>query len=143
MDHEMLIDAETGKVLYERNILLGLEGSATVPGAAEMPGSDAYRKSEKMVRKHMENDQTVYNVYKKSGGQDPNRFYEILLKKPYSPLGTPLVSFLLDHKKEKILYRYEMYLSDWAIEGLPFVKLWDEYQQHLKMREAEEEKPGK
>jgi hypothetical protein len=139
LKREMLVDAETGKALYERGFLPGIEANATVPGTAEMEESPAYLKSEELVKKHIENDQTVFRVYKKHGTRDRNRFYEILLKKPYTPSGIPLVSFLLDHKTEKILYRYEMRLPKWPIGGLPYVPLWDEYQQHLKMREAEEE----
>jgi hypothetical protein len=141
-DREMLIDAATGKELYTREYLHTFEGDASNPGTAEMEGSAAYLKSVKIVKKLMEKDQRGYRVYKKHGTQDPNRFYEIHLYKPLGSEGIPIVSFLLDHKKEKVLYRCETTIYPVIGIGIPYIELWDEYQQHLKMREAEEEKPG-
>jgi hypothetical protein len=136
---EMLIDAATGKVLYEREFVPSREGSGSNPGTEEMEGSAAYVKSVKIVKKLMEKDQTVYGVYKKRGTRDPDRFYEILLQKQQlKNLSISIVSFLLDHEKGKILYRCETTIRLMGIH-MPYIEFWDEYQQHLKMREAEEE----
>jgi hypothetical protein len=139
---EMLIDATTGKELYKREFIPSIEGSGSIPGKVEMEGSAAYLKSVKIVKKLMEKNQTVYEVYKKHSTRDPDRFYEILLQKPFTEVDIPIVSLLLDHKKEKVLYRCETAIRHRGIH-LPYIELLDEYQQHLKMREAEEEKPEK
>jgi hypothetical protein len=141
-DREMLIDAVTGKVLYEREYISTIEGNASIPGTDEMEGSAAYLKSAKIVKKFMEKNQRGYMVYKKHGTRDQNRFYEIHLYKPLGSGRDQIVSFLLDHKKEKVLYRCETTIRPIVGIGIPYITLWDEYQQHLKMREAEEEKPG-
>ena len=129
-DREMLIDPETGEILYERGYSFCTE---TIPGVREEPGSAAYLKSERIV--NMKWGQGVYGVFRKYGSRDKNRFYEIFVEKSDR---SALVSFLLDHKKNKILHRFKTGFPNPAADVLFHVGLWDEYQQYLKMIEAEE-----
>ena len=150
MNDEMLVDAETGKIIYRRNIFCEDEGQRSFAGELEPEGSHAYIKSEAMVKKFMTKKDELYQVYKKANAKEPGRFYEALVITHIEmisddgviadDLSRPIVSFLLDHKKEKILYRFEAKLSFERSE--PFVDLLTEYRQHLKMLEAQEEKPG-
>lgn len=118
--YKMLIDAETGKVIYKNGSMFEIW---------DIPESARF-KSEQIIKKHMEKDQTVYYIHRKQNTWNPDRFYEVFVKNP----DASLISFFLDHKKEKILYRSEAMLY----QNSPYVQIWDEYQQYLKMREAEE-----
>ena len=141
---ESLFDAETGKVLYQRHILSGEESRASVSGEMMNRESIAYKKSEKMLKKTMKEGDRVYLIFRKTDTKDTERFYEVFVANSSDRMSRSrsLISFLLDHKKEKILYQCKASLPFMAIEGMPFVEFWEEYQQHLKMIEAEEEKPG-
>ena len=147
---ELFVDARTGKIIYRRKILSGDESQASIPGEWEPEKSPAYIKSAEMVKKFMSEGDQIYQVYRKTNTKEPDRFYEVFVLTPtpipknVSPhnASSPLVSFLLDHKKEKILYRFETVLPLISIEGRPFVDISTEYKQHLKMLEAQEEKPG-
>jgi uncharacterized membrane protein YkoI len=144
--HEMVIDAQTGKVLYERGTFVDdetLPSTNMVPGTIEVPESAAYLKSTNIVKEHMKENQAVYSVYKKDSARYPNRFYEVIVTKPPNKpyaimiIASQFVSFLLDHKTGKILYQCEMSILTRNDPGPPYIWVWDEYQQYVKMREAE------
>ena len=149
-DNEIAFDAKTGKVVYRREISYGDEAQVNFIGELEPEGSHAYIKSEAMVKKFMTGENKIHRVYRKVNAKEPDRFYEVFVVTPkvlperFSPLteSSPLVSFLLDHKKEKILYRFETTLPLMSPSGMPFINFSVEYTQHLKMLEAQEEKPG-
>jgi hypothetical protein len=141
---EILLDAETGKILFQRHIISGHETDASFPGEPMGQESSAYKKSEKMLKKSMKEGEGIYQVYRKVDTKDTERFYEVFVgdSSIHRQSEQQLVSFLLDLKKEKILYQCNASHPFMAPGGLPFVQFLDEYQQYLKMREAEEEKPG-
>jgi hypothetical protein len=136
---ETLYDAETAKVLYRRNIFDGYESTSSIPGDWEEERSPAYIKSEKMVKNLMNEGDSVYAVFNKTDTRDRDRFYEIFIAKSTKYNTIPLVSFLLDHKKNRIIYQFETKMYFMSPEGMPYTEFWNEYEQHLKMLEAEEE----
>lgn len=137
---ETLFDAETGKALYRRNILDTDESMASMPGDWEEERSPAYIKSEKIIKDFMKEGDSVYGVFRKIDTRDQARFYEIFIAKPSDTSRIPLVSFLLDHKKRKVIYQLETYMYRMSPEGMPYVDFWNEYEQHLKILEAEEDR---
>ena len=138
--NESLADAETGKILFQRRIIAGHESSASIPGEPVSPESSAYIRSEKMLRNSMKSGDRVYQVYRKVGTKDTERFYEVFVTNSDDEKSTnrTLASFLLDHKKEKIIYRCKASLYFIQPGGMPYVEFGDEYKQHLKMAEIEE-----
>jgi hypothetical protein len=99
-----------------------------------------------IVRKHLKKWQVVYGVYKKDSARYPNRFYEVHVRynRPFIAeiIASQITVFLLDLKTGKILYQYGMSIPIKNNPGPPYTRIFDEYQQYVKMREAEEEKSG-
>jgi hypothetical protein len=136
---ESLADAESGKLLFRRRILTGYETVASIPGELVSPESNAYLKSEKMLERSLGRGDSITQVYRKVDTRDTERFYEVFVENARDEKSTDrtLASFLLDHTKEKILYRCKAYRYILQPGGMPFVEFWDEYEQHLKMIDAE------
>jgi hypothetical protein len=146
-DEEFLVDAETGKILFRRKVWLTEHGMESFPGEPMQKKSRAYLKSEAIAKEFIDNEDLII-VYEKNA-RDKNRFYLIVIFKHVRVTKTyedeqPIVLFLLDHKKNKILLRIDtsyLYSANLynTMTSRPYFDLLYEYRQYKKIKEAEEE----
>ena len=126
-----LVDPETGKIIFESR-----------PGEWMQDEKDpAYKGVENLVRKKVSKDALIYGIFRKVRAKGRNRFFEAFIRKPgqgeLKSTYIELTAYLFDLKTGKILYQVDSSAAPVIVSPIPQIGLIDEYEQHLKMLEAE------